>query len=405
MDHHSWHGLRSKLESANGHPVHDIRLSSEINNATKHKLKELGLDPSDTTSEELYYMLLNKYHEDDKRLTRKLQTLAANHVSLEGNAVDGMIHALKKLPDVKRCYAVKQSVLKNLIKQQPPKKTMKKLGYRTQTSMFKHQTALDLMTAAWLIEDQSWKKKLIERYKSLTPSDFENRNIVIQSVKYRRWKNIDSEVVAKHRNNVLLFKELGAVIILPLPKEAPRGSVMASLVIALEGLNEIRAISSYLKLSQVRPRFGALFKEAVINGPILKTDVNGTKVPWHIVQRYYANFKKHFNQEVFEPYLQIEDLVWHPIEESLCAIESGLGFWRNTSTIAESHNQKPVSFNVHDVAINSCNQQPFNSRVSDFFKKSLWQELLLRYFNRNHLEDSVTQELQPEVMGARGGII
>lgn len=400
IDHHSWHNLRQNLESANGHPVHDIRLSSEINGATRYKLKELGLDPEDTTSEELYHVLQSQFIKDDQLLTRQLQTLAVNKVSLEGQATDGLVEALKKLPDSKRCYAIKLSALKNLIKLQPPKKTMKRLGYRTQASMFKHQSALDLITAAWLIEDKSWKNKLVERYKKLSAIDFEDRGITIQSINPKSWTRIN-QAVPEHKNNVLVFKELGSVIILPLPQSAPRGSVTASTIVALEALNEIRVFSSFLKLSQVRPNFGELVKNAVQHGPTVNADLSGISMPWHIVQRYYANFEHYFNENVFEPYLQIEDLVWHPIEESLCAIESGLKFWRNTSTIASQHHSKPISFNIHDVALNVCNKNPFQDRNTESFKKSLWQELLLRYFNHEHLEESISAHLQPELVQLR----
>lgn len=397
LDHHDWHKLRNSLESANGHPVHDIRLSSEINNASRYKLKQLGLDPDDTTAQELYHVLQSKFHEDDKLLSRKLQTLAVTNYSLAANVSDGIIHALQELPESKRCFAIKMPVIKNIIKKIPPKKTMKKLGYRSLVSMIKHESGLNLITAAWLIEDDAWRRKLLDSYKKLKPSDFESRKIMIQSVNFKRWQSLETDVVESIKHNVLAFKELGAVVVLPLPKSAPNGAVTASLVIALEEINNIRALSSYLKLAQVKGKYGQIVYEAVISEPTLNSGVTKSKLPWNIVQRYYANFEQHFNQAVFEPHLSLEDLVWHPIEESLCSIESGLNFWRNTSTLASSHRGTPVSFNIHDVALNTCNQHTFQDQVTKYFKKSLWQELLLRYFSHHHLEDIVTRDLQPQL--------
>ncbi len=83
-------GIR-RLESANGHPKTDIRISAEVMTAARHKLRQLGLDPKDTTPEELYHVLQSKVAVDDARLTRTLQTAAATHVSAEGNVIDGMI--------------------------------------------------------------------------------------------------------------------------------------------------------------------------------------------------------------------------------------------------------------------------------------------------------------------------
>ncbi len=403
IDSHTWHELRNNLESANGHPVHDIHLSSQISAATQDKLRQLGLDPSDTTSSELYNALQTKYLDDDKKMTRTLQTIAANNVSIEGDVVQGMIHALKNLPDTKRSYSIKMSAMKSLIKQQPPKKTMKKLGYRSLDSMFKHESAIDLLTAACLVEDKSWRTKLVARYKNLKPSDFEARNIVIQSVNFKRWKDIDSEVVAVKKHNVLEFKEMGAVVILPLPKSAPKGVVTASLIVSLHALNDIRVFSSFVKLCQVRAHFGEIVKDAVTNDPTLHTDISGARVSWHLVQRYYSNLFHHFNPEVFEPHLQLEDMAWHSIEESLCAIESNLDFWKNSSFLAKMHDDKAISLNIGDVALNSCNNNSFESRISSYYQKSVWHELLLRYFNYQHLEQSVENELQPELaIGNRG---
>ncbi|MEI8338327.1 MAG: hypothetical protein WCF91_00140 [bacterium] len=401
LDHHDWHHLLRSLESANNHPTNDIRLTNEINNAGRYKLKQLGLDPDDTTASELYHVLQSKLHQDDKILTRNLTTLAMTHSSLSANVSEGLIYALKNSPDSKRCYAMKMPVMKTIIKQLPPKKTMKKLGYRSMASMIKHESAINLITASWLIEDDNWRKKLVDSYKKLKPSDFENRNIIIQSVNYKRWQSLESDVVEIKKHNVLAFKELGALIVLPLPKSAPKGSVTASLVVALEELNKIRALSSFLKLSQVKAHYGQIVREAVINEPSLHSDISKSKLPWSIVQRYYANFEQHFNQAVFEPHLSIDDLVWHPIEESLFAIESNMDFWRNTSSLASSHIKQSVSFNIHDVALNTCNNRSIQNQITKYFKKSLWQEFLLRYFSHNQLEDVVSHELQPQLAEVR----
>lgn len=44
-----------ELEAANGHPNEDIKLSTQTMNSARSKCRELGLDPTDTTAEELYH--------------------------------------------------------------------------------------------------------------------------------------------------------------------------------------------------------------------------------------------------------------------------------------------------------------------------------------------------------------
>src|ERR1700690_2145645 len=96
----------SRLEAANGHPNTDIRFTSEIRQALQSKLRELGLDPRDTTPEELYHVLQERIKADAARLNRTLRARAATHVSAEADVVAGMVHALQELPDSKRSFAL-----------------------------------------------------------------------------------------------------------------------------------------------------------------------------------------------------------------------------------------------------------------------------------------------------------
>lgn len=388
-------GIR-RLESANGHPKTDIRISAEVMTASRDKLRQLGLDPKDTTPEELYHVLQSKVAVDDTRLTRTLQTLAATHVSAEGNVIEGMIHAIKELPDSKRCFAIKQSVARAILKKQVPKKAMKKLGYRSVDSMLKHETPLSIMAAAWLTEGQQWQNKLLDQYKKLKPSDFENRSISITYLSFKKWPDLAEDIVGQKKHNVMSFKELGALIFLPLPTKVPVGAVTVSLSLALHQLNEIRASSTFLKLCQVRGDFGAIVRSVATDEAKLSSQMLEQPVPWHLIQRYYARLTRHFQEAVFEPYVQFEDMVWHPVEQTLSAIEPSMAFWHQTAHLGVLSNYRAVSMNIVDVALNYCNNLPFEKRVTGNYQKSLWHELLHNYLQHKSVEQSVLSELQPK---------
>ncbi|MGH7192956.1 MAG: hypothetical protein ACREJM_05395, partial [Candidatus Saccharimonadales bacterium] len=108
-------GLK-RLEAAHGHPNTDIRFSTQVRRETRTKLRELGLYPDDTTPEELYHALQERMKADDIRLTKRLRTLAATHVSAEGEVVAGMAHALGQLPGRKQCFALKNSRLRAMLR-------------------------------------------------------------------------------------------------------------------------------------------------------------------------------------------------------------------------------------------------------------------------------------------------
>jgi hypothetical protein len=387
-------GLR-RLEAATGNPSADIRFSTEVLHATRDKLRQLGLDPHDTTPEELYHVLQERLKVDDIRLTKRLRTKAATHISAEGDVLAGMIHVLRQLPGShEACFALKSSKLKAIIKKLPPKKAMKQLGYRSLDSLLKRETPVTVLAAAWLCEGASWQHHLLEQYRQLQPGDFEQRRINISQPDSPRWRALAASVASQKKHNVLCFKELSALVLLPFPAEAPAGTVTVSLSLALHELNQIRASSTFLKLCQVRPDFGSLVSKVVADDPQLGTRLLDQPLSWHLIQRYYAHLSEQFRDEIFEPHIQLADMAWHPIEEALSAIEPSFAFWQQSAHLGLAHSHKAVSLNIVDVALNYCNQLPFEQRIVHYFQQSLWHELLLRYLRRDTVEQMVLAALQ-----------
>ena len=388
-------GLRH-LEAANGNPSHDIRLTSEIKQQATQKIYNLGLDPNDTTDKELYLALQSRMREDDAALVKTLRTRAATYISAEGEVAAGMVHVLQELPITKHCYALKASRFKAIIKQQPPKKAMKLLGYRSQASFLKHESPASILTVAAAVEDSRWHQNLVKAYKSLKPSDFETRPVSFTKADCSKWQDLALAMVADRKHTTLCFKEIGAIVFLPFPAQAPEGSVTASLSMALVHLNEIRSASSFLKLSQVRANFGETVQKVTLHEANLQASFLDRPVPWHLVQRYYTKLEEHFNEAVFEPHLQLQDLSWQSVEQALSHIEPKLAFWHNASHLGHMTGKLPVSFNIIDVALNYCNNLPFEHRLVHNFQYSLWHELLLKYLRADTIEQTVLHELHPE---------
>lgn len=382
-----------KLERASGHASADVRLTAEVLQASKQKLRELGLDPKDTTGPELYAALQERLKTDDRRLARKLEDAAG-----EEDAVAGVVHALKTATFVRSCFALKNVAAKKLLQKTPPKKTMKQLGYRSLDSMLKHEPVALLFAGARLIESQAWQKSFREQYKRLKTTDFETREISVYMPTSQRWAEVGQRLTAEHKHNVLSFKELGAIVLLPLPKERPEAATITMLALALEGVNEIRAAGTFLKLCQVKPDFGAMVQTVVAHEPELMTELLDQPVAWQIIQRYYGRIKTAFRSDIFEPHIQPDDLSWHDIENILAELDPTLEFWRNTSHLSLLHEHQPVSFNLLDVALSYCNQLPFAGRIVHYGRASLRHELLLRYLKHENVEQTIAAQLQSELV-------
>lgn len=385
-----------RLEAAHGGPNHDIRISVAIAQQTKQKLAELGLDPRDTTAPELYHALQQRVQRDDASLHKRLRTLAATHVSAEGKLIDGLVHALQAAGQVETCFAIKPVAFRALIKALPPKKTMKALGYRSAASFIKQENPASILTAARLIEDARWQQRLTESYKRLQPTDFETRKIAIVQPSHKRWQQFE-QLGAASKNNVLAFRELGVVVLLPLPEHAPKGSTLASCSLAFMALNAIAISSTFLKLQQVRADFGAAVQHVAQGEARLALRLLDRPVSWELVQRYFAQAAHGLGATIFEPYVQAEDMLWQSVEQGLSKIEPQLQFWQGTAHLGLLHEGKAVSMNLVDAALNHCNHLPFESRLSRYFQRSLHHELLTRYLRPEVIEQAVWQELHPQL--------
>lgn len=385
-----------RLEAASGHASTDIRLSAEMERAMKVKLRELGLDPHDTTGEELYGALQQKVQADDVLLAA---TLHAKYG--DGKPVAALVGAaLADLPVPKTCFALKTPTGKRLLKNALPKQTMKALGYRSFDSMLRREPFLAIAAAAWLLEPAGWRKAMLDSYKKLTATDFEFRRMAVVAPASPHWQSLADTVVLQKKHNIIGLKEFGAIIILPFPAGAePPAATMATLLLALHEMNEVRASSTYLRLCQVKPDFGKLVQTAVAGEPALSANVLDGPVPWQIIQRYYARFADRFRADLFEPHVQREDLSWHSIEKALSYIEPRLSFWHHTAALGLLHNHQPVSCNVVDACLNFCNRLPYEHRIVQYFRHSLWHELIIRYLQHDAVEQTVLGGLESQLVG------
>lgn len=378
-----------QLESANGNKSNDIRLSNEILQRTKQKLRDLNLDPHDTTGEELYQALIQRFQHDEK-LARK--TLGIHDDATAKDIVDASVLFIRQTIGSQTVLALKNSVAKKLLKKVPPKKAMKQLGYRSLDSLLKHEAIPQLYMAAFLYESLAWRKKFLEQYNKLQPSNFELRQIEISIPDTVRWNELvqqlkDSDV------SVAVFKELGAIIVPPIDRST---TVIHTISLVASGLNDVQSASSFLKLQQMKPDFGAFVYGIAEGEPLTKAELMERTVPWRVVHQYYARFKDAYNALIFEPHIHPDDLRWLHPESLLEKIHPALNFWRDTRYTAHLHQGEKVSLNVYDVGHNYLANTSYLQRTSQALQRSLWQELMIRYLDQKNVEDAIAGDLATE---------
>jgi len=383
------------LERASGHQSMDIRLSTEIMRNTQYKMRQLGLDPHDTTGPELYRALQERLRQDETHLR---DTLAIEKDAAPAVVLASLQQFLEKHEIAKGCFALKMSVAKRLLKKVPPKKAMKQLGYRSVDSMLKHEPVAYIYTAAAMIENNQWQQNFYEQYKQLSPSDFEARKMTVMYPKAKKWEKLAKTFVDEAKHNIMCIKELGAVVLLPHETEMP-GLAITTFLLVFNDMNTIRAHSSFTKLQQVKPQFGEIVKQAVEQEPLTSAELAGQPVPWRLIQRFYARHSQAYHPDIFEPHVQPEDLAWFDAETLLKDLKPALGFWEGTAALSLLHEGEPVSLNILDVALGHCNNLSFADRIIHFVRENIWHELMMRYLNQENLGEAIQQQLANDLVG------
>jgi hypothetical protein len=386
-----------RLEQAAGLPGADIRLMMHVVSETRAKIRELGLDPHDTTGPELFAALKTRLTEDERRVRESLG------IEPTANATDilqAVQHYLEKLELQTDAFVVKQPVMRSLLKKLQPKATMKKLGYRSMDSMLKHEPVGQLLAATSLVESREWHRHRLEAYKKLNASDFETKKISFFVPTAKQWPTLAARHAELAKHNIVTVTESGAVVLLPLQHDMPALAI-TTLLLSLENLNDIRAQSSYLKLQQVRPDFGQLFYDATLHEPMTEAELAGEALPWKMVQWFYGHGYSAYHPDVFEPHVQADDLAWHDAETVLARLSPAMEFWQGSHLLALLDAAQPVSLNLLDTALSVCNGLEYGERVIHHMRSSLSRELLARYLHQDNLQDLLANKLNQQLAPAQ----
>lgn len=389
----------TQLERTSGHHSVDVRLIADITTRIRQKIRECGLDPNDTTDKELYHALQGIVKLHDQYLAKAIGTESTATLDTQLSAI---ARALKKLPIPKSCWVIKHSAAKKLLKALPPKKIMEVLHYQSVDSMLKRENIAEIFTAVRFMETDAWQRRLVKSYKKLRPSDFEIRDIEIIFLDRGKWGSAADSFCRIQRHNITHLKELGVVMILPLPVDRLRGVVITVMPLAIHYINEIRSYSSFFKLQQVLPTFSEVIIRTILDDPKSSVNVSGQDLHWRILQRHFADKKAGDHPELFEPHVQLEDLSWRKAEDILYTFEPALKFWEDLDYVATT-SDTPVSLSLMDNAVSYCNGLEYGEHSIGHFRESLWNEIYMRYLGQESIESLVISQLNDQITSVEQG--
>ena len=223
----------AKLEKLNGSPNEDVRLLAENSQAVRRKLLDLALDPDDTTGEELYQALLAKFSKDGQLLDRALGVEPGATADRRLSQAVKLIAALAQTDDI---WVLKTNAAKKILHDQPPKKLMRQLSYRSVDSLLKRENIAEVYLALPFFESASWLRTFAKSVSQLPSTNYEMRapEAVIVQNKFLPETKIQSPI----SNNLI-----GAIAITPtsVRQNVPVLTLSLMFLDGLEALTHSRA--------------------------------------------------------------------------------------------------------------------------------------------------------------------
>jgi hypothetical protein len=384
-----------QLETASGHKGVDAALIGEISRKMRESMIALNLDPDDTTGPELYNALMVRMKVDNDRVTKIVGGTDADDVK---QMVPLMVKAVEALPINRQVWVLKRSVAKRLLKTMPPQQLMKHLGYRSVDSMLKHENIDEVYTALRFSEGGEWLNKYNELFKTIKPSDFENRDISIVVMDHDKYVDLATHFVEKKLHNITHTKEMGVIVVVPMHANRMKGITLKSLPLIFHYINEIRLYSAFFKLKQVNHNFGETVVETLIADPGAASQMAGQNVHWRVIQRYFGKMKDENHPEAFEPHVHPEDLHWRKAEEMLGQLDPEMKFWQEKDYVGKTVGGLPITLNLMDVSLAYSNEIAYDDRYVYHFRESLWNEIFMRYMGHANLENQILKQLDNDMI-------
>lgn len=374
----------TRLEHAAGNPGIDVRLTSEVLAATRAKLVSLGLDPHDTTGQELFLALKGRVVEADEILRAYL-----GHPASADLASNKAAELCRTIIGKKSAWAVKPASLKKILLAQPPKKVMNYFRYQTAESLVKRMPIEQIVFAARLLEGKTWQAGYMKHLSALDAKDFGRTDVSILPLTDSRWLQLIETWEEARRSTIVQSKELASVGFL---LRGDSGSYAATLPALLHAASEIIVHGAYLKLHYVHSSIGQALVDALQDGRLVYVSVSDATFHWRDIHRHIGGHGHSETAAVFG-HLDIADLGWIQLETALALLMPELSFWVGTDFLGVSYGSgRTISLNMHDVARSVYYKTPYTDMVDNGLQRALRSELMARYMEHPAVRALVTKQ-------------
>lgn len=362
-------------------------------------------DFSGLYAEDIYHALVEKIKEDDLQL---FKALGKPSFGLQED-VETVLSKVKEIlasefGDKPKGFFIKRDKAIEFLKKEPPGKVINYLRYHSVEELVSQEDVYEIYAAIRLFEDRDWMNQVfLKQYVSLTPEDFEEREIVFKTLN-QKWVGIAQTFLAKKYQNISHLKELGVIFVVPTELGRP-GETTRMFSLALHYFNEVKF---YSDLFREFARESGTFAEKIANvvrviafdEKLPKTD----KLRFLVHPRYLARYDEN-DWRLFEPHVSPEVLFWIRAEEAMQVLNKvfkdvhvDFSFWQNLDFVGDYFKTAIgidvlVSFNFVDTMMAFLVKERELTKYLYHHQEAMWNKIFREYFGVEKMETLMKENL------------
>lgn len=389
-DKHRLVNLKMRMDEVTGKKNVFDKIFDENENLVKDRLLSIGVS-RDSSAKEIYDALISKIDSDDHRIFEILGKPIC-HKKEDCHSVATKALSIAGKP--KGFFLKREKAMEFLIKE-PPRETMKYLGYDSVEKMLASENLLEIYASLRFIEGSDWLNfTFFRQYETLTADDFEERDVQVMALD-DKWGKVSGPFVAKKRHNISHLKELGVVFVIPVMLGIS-GEILRMFALIMHYLNEIPFYSDIAKNMSGDKDFAAKYISLLRGDVLNKVLPEGKTTTWMVVQRYLAKDDEN-DWRLFFPHINPEAMHWEKAEKSLAKLSEDdeefskeLSFWHNLNWVGDYFKDESgvdvlASFNLVD-AIMSLVKEKEMVKYLYHHQEALWNKIFTEYMGENGLE-------------------
>ncbi|KKS82615.1 MAG: hypothetical protein UV58_C0008G0002 [Candidatus Wolfebacteria bacterium GW2011_GWC1_43_10] len=362
-----------------------------------NRLKTVGLS-FNSSAKQIFDVLTAKLNRDNQLL----KDLMGGPDLAHEEGYQTVASFVSSIPENKRGFFIKKEKFVEFLEKTPPQKIIDMFGYKSVGELLEKEDWREIAAALRFVQGEGWINSVfLESYKSLSPSDFEQRDIEIIALN-SKWYQLGEKFIEKKYHNISHLKELGIIFIIPLSLDVP-GELMRNVGLLFHYVNEVRFYSKiFERISKDNQKFYTEFS-SLLRGDVPDNQELSLSGDWLIVQRYLAKDDEN-DWRLFSPHVNPEAIHWEKAEKMIVdlgkkynSVADDFAFWSGLNWVGDyfptdTGIEVLVSFNLIDTSMSLIKKQEMIKYLYHH-QESLWNKIFSSYFGEEKMEEMIRENI------------